>query len=83
MSSDGQFPCWHDYWLDVHVIPVDGTMYLAGHVYLADLLEHVEYNLKADIHVSFFISRLLFLIRKGQLLQLKFGVSVNIHLWAR
>ena len=30
-----------------------------------------------------FLARLLILIKKGGLLQLKFGVGVNIYLWAR
>ena len=39
----------------------------------------------SNILMDYFLARLLILIKKGRLLQLKFGVGVgvNIYLWAR
>ena len=42
--------------------------------------EHATKIIDSFIHL---LARLLILIKKGGLLQKKFGVGVNIYLWAR
>ena len=44
----------------------------------------LKFTFVDNIYLCTFLARLLILIKKGGLLQLKFvGVGVNIYLWAR